>query len=300
MQLGPIADAAAAAMRAARDAMSFPPSGFVHRRATSAGGGFPTESDGYSFGGSRRFVGNLKACSACNHTAMDELLADKSIGHMATYPICALLPHLRQLLGEQAHAPQETSVPLPDFSAQPLCRRDRQPRPHLCLPPHLDGANKADGMCLIGALGNFDPDLGGHIVLWDLDLAIRFPPGCSSLIPSAVVTHSNTPIQPHEERFSLLQYSAGSLFRWVANGFKSDVNWFASATAEDVAQREKDCKGHWAGALKKFTLWKDAKVKNFTGRSRVEVWDQGDVADFSDLTEDESDGEQLPLKKRCT
>ncbi|KAF8198793.1 hypothetical protein K438DRAFT_1456839, partial [Mycena galopus ATCC 62051] len=88
-------------------------------------------------------------------------------------------------------------------------------------PPYLDGANKADGMCLIGALGNFDPNLGGHIVLWDLDLIICFPPSRSCFIPSAVITHSNTPIQPHEERFSLLQYTAGSLFRWVANGFKS-------------------------------------------------------------------------------
>ncbi|KAF8196615.1 hypothetical protein K438DRAFT_1456498, partial [Mycena galopus ATCC 62051] len=85
-------------------------------------------------------------------------------------------------------------------------------------PPHTDCANKADGMCLISALGEFDPDQGGHLVLWDYDLIIRFPPGCSILIPSAVVTHSNTPIQDGEERFSVIQYSAGSLFRWVDNG----------------------------------------------------------------------------------
>jgi hypothetical protein len=80
-------------------------------------------------------------------------------------------------------------------------------------PPHTDGANKADGMCLIGALGSFDAEKGGHIVCWDYNLIIQFPAGCSVLIPSAVVTHSNTPIQEGEERYSIIQYSAGTLFR---------------------------------------------------------------------------------------
>ncbi|KAJ7886147.1 hypothetical protein B0H14DRAFT_2252373, partial [Mycena olivaceomarginata] len=43
-------------------------------------------------------------------------------------------------------------------------------------PPHTDGSNKADGMCLIGALGAFDTDKGGHLVCWDFDLIIQFPP----------------------------------------------------------------------------------------------------------------------------
>ncbi|KAJ7897982.1 hypothetical protein B0H14DRAFT_2557495 [Mycena olivaceomarginata] len=67
--------------------------------------------------------------------------------------------------------------------------------------------------------------------------------------------HSNTPIQDDEERYSLIQYSASSLFCW------------------------------------------DLKVKNFSGRSWVEVWDEGDVADFSNLAE-KSEGEQPPPKKK--
>ncbi|KAJ7816451.1 hypothetical protein B0H14DRAFT_2261527, partial [Mycena olivaceomarginata] len=159
---------------------------------------------------------------------------------------------------------------------------------------HTDGANKADGMCLIGTLGDFDPDKGGHLVCWD-NLLIRFPPGCSILIPSAVVTHSNTPIQEDEERYSIIQYSAGSLFRWVANGHQSDLEWHASAMLNDIAQREKDRRARCQSALKKFMRWKDLKVKNFTGRARVEVWDEGDVVDFSDLMEDESEAEEAPL-----
>jgi hypothetical protein len=153
-------------------------------------------------------------------------------------------------------------------------------------------------MCLIGALGAFDADQGRHLVCWDYDLIVCFPPGCSILIPSAVVTHSNTPIQDGEEWFSLIQYSAGGLFHWVNNGFQSNHSWLESATAEDVARREAERKAHCAAALKKFLCWKDVRVKNFTGRSRVEVWDSGDVVDFSDLTDNESK-EERPAKCTC-
>ncbi|KAJ6458778.1 hypothetical protein C8R45DRAFT_843668 [Mycena sanguinolenta] len=165
------------------------------------------------------------------------------------------------------------------------------------LPPHLDGNNKADGMCLIGALGSFNPDIGGHIVLWDYNCIIRFPPGCNSLIPSTVITHSNTPVAENEEHFSLIQYSASSLFRWVANGFQCDRDWFASATAADINRHEEACKTRCATTLQQFLRWKDIKVKNFTGRGRVEVWDVGDIADFSDLTEDEREVEHSPQKR---
>lgn len=63
--------------------------------------------------------------------------------------------------------------------------------PHTCTPPHLDAGNTAHGWCTDTAVGEFDPDKGGHLVLWDLRLVIRFPPGSTILFPSALVTHSN-------------------------------------------------------------------------------------------------------------
>jgi hypothetical protein len=65
--------------------------------------------------------------------------------------------------------------------------------------PHLDFANLAWGWCAITALGDFDPDKGGHLILWDLKLIIRFPPGSTILIPSTLIHHSNTSIHPHEK-----------------------------------------------------------------------------------------------------
>ncbi len=79
--------------------------------------------------------------------------------------------------------------------------------------------NLAYGWCAIQALGNFDPKKGGHIVLWELRLVVEFPPGALILIPSATITHSNTPVAEGESRSSFTQYMPGGLFRWVDYGY---------------------------------------------------------------------------------
>ncbi|KAJ7658555.1 hypothetical protein B0H14DRAFT_3702889 [Mycena olivaceomarginata] len=63
--------------------------------------------------------------------------------------------------------------------------------PHTITVPHLDFGNLSWGWCAITALGRFNPDLGGHFVLWDLKRIIQFPPGSTILIPSAIIWHSN-------------------------------------------------------------------------------------------------------------
>ncbi|KAJ7701737.1 hypothetical protein B0H14DRAFT_3031547, partial [Mycena olivaceomarginata] len=273
-QWAPVVEAATAAMRAACEKMSFPAHACRHRR-----GNFPAEHAGFAFSTGRQTVGNIKRRSQRNAKAMDELLADKSIGRMAAYPIPVFQTACFNIFSDYHQTKQALLKKNPylhrTFPRSPFSAVTVNLGPASVSPPHTDGGNKADGMCLIG----------GHLVCWDYNLIICFPAGCSALIPSAV-------------RYLLIQYSAGSLFRWVANGHQSDLDWYGSATPEDIAQREEDRKARCATALKKFTLWKDLKVKNFSGRSRVEVWDEGDVADFSDLTE-ESEGEQPPPKKKA-
>jgi hypothetical protein len=75
--------------------------------------------------------------------------------------------------------------------------------------------NYGGGMCFITSIGNHDPKKGGHLILWELGLAIEFPSGATAAIPSAVITHSNLPVAKHEERVSFTQYAAGALLRWV-------------------------------------------------------------------------------------
>ena len=93
--------------------------------------------------------------------------------------------------------------------------------PQVVAKKHRDQNNLADGLCWILASGDFDHELGGQLVLWELRLVIDFPSGTGVLIPSAVISHENLPIREGESRTSVTQYAAGGLFRWVEYGFQS-------------------------------------------------------------------------------
>ncbi|EPQ51351.1 hypothetical protein GLOTRDRAFT_49148, partial [Gloeophyllum trabeum ATCC 11539] len=111
---------------------------------------------------------------------------------------------------------------------------------------HTDHLNLAFGWCSVTALGNFDPKKGGHLVLWDLKLVIEFPPGSTIFLPSALLRHSNIPVQPGEERLSFVQWTAGGLFRWVDFGFKP-----AGIFAKEVGKKAADeaNKARWREGL---------------------------------------------------
>lgn len=89
---------------------------------------------------------------------------------------------------------------------------------------HFDFANLAFGWCAVAAIGRFNSEKGGHLILWELGLVIEFPAGSTIFLPSAVVSHSNVPISQHETRCSFTQYAAGALFQWVESGFQTLKN----------------------------------------------------------------------------
>ncbi|KAJ7358052.1 hypothetical protein DFH08DRAFT_686859 [Mycena albidolilacea] len=111
--------------------------------------------------------------------------------------------------------------------------------PRTCAFRHRDFANLAYGWCAITALGTFDYTKGGHLILWDCKLILEFPPGCTILIPSAAIFRSNTRIAEHETRYSFTQYTAGALFRWVERGFRSEKDYIATLTAEEIEEERK-------------------------------------------------------------
>jgi hypothetical protein len=100
---------------------------------------------------------------------------------------------------------------------------------------HRDAGNAPGVPCAITALGNFNPDTGGHLVLFDLKLIIRFPPGSTILIPSASLRHGNLRIRHGETRYSVIQYMAGGLARHVAWNFKIQKQLTRSQKAADSA-----------------------------------------------------------------
>jgi len=119
--------------------------------------------------------------------------------------------------------------------------------------PHTDHNNLAQGWCSITPLGNFDSVAGGHLVLWDLGLIVQFPPGTTALIPSSLILHFNTPIQPGEVRYSIVQYASGHLFRWVKNGFCTNTDLKKQATKEELEQWKRENDGRWKSAVDSFT-----------------------------------------------
>jgi len=61
--------------------------------------------------------------------------------------------------------------------------------------PHLDFTNLPFELSVIIAMGDYDPKMMRHLILWECGLIVEFPPGSTVLIPSAIITHSNSPIQ---------------------------------------------------------------------------------------------------------
>lgn len=87
-------------------------------------------------------------------------------------------------------------------------------------------------------------------------LIIRFPPGSTILIPSAIVRHSNVSIQQGERRFSFTQYTAAGIFRFVANGFRTDRSVKEEGmTAAQKSERAEQRRNRWMEGLRMYRTW---------------------------------------------
>ena len=64
--------------------------------------------------------------------------------------------------------------------------------PRACTKPHKDVMNLSWGWCAVTSMGSYDHTKGGHLILWELGLAVEFPPYSTIFLPSAVLTHGNT------------------------------------------------------------------------------------------------------------
>jgi hypothetical protein len=108
---------------------------------------------------------------------------------------------------------------------------------------HKDFSNLSFGICSIYAAGSYDPKLGGHLILWECGLVIEFPPGSTVLIPSAAITHSNVPVPQNSTRYSITQYTAGGIFRWVDHGFQKEDPYWATLSDEEHEEELQQMEG---------------------------------------------------------
>ena len=121
---------------------------------------------------------------------------------------------------------------------------------------HTDALNIPFGWCVITALGNYDHKRGGHLVLWDLKMIIEFPPGSTIFIPSACISHSNVKIADNECRYSMTQYTAGGIMRWVACGLQSHA-----ALQRAGGQLLKDATAIWNEGVNLLSTWSELKAE---------------------------------------
>ncbi|KAG6835186.1 hypothetical protein H0H93_004147 [Arthromyces matolae] len=123
---------------------------------------------------------------------------------------------------------------------------------------HRDTMNLPFGWCCVLALGNFDPDVSAKLILWDAKLIIRFPHGSTIFLPSASITHSNSPIQAGDYRISITQYAPGGLFRWVDNGGRTEKELKAEdPELYEKMQSEKETR--WKYGMTLLPTWKECQ-----------------------------------------
>ncbi|KAF9060459.1 hypothetical protein BDP27DRAFT_1171801, partial [Rhodocollybia butyracea] len=201
---------------------------FTAKHLNNRQGPFVAESIGYSHGGGQRQPSNTKH-SARNLKVLTGILANPAIQRLSglvnsaykkfspgmheEYTKCNELHHqwkpsLRQNFKNSVFA--ATTINYGDENDQTVAG------------DHLDHGNYAPGGCTVSNVGNHDDTKGGEMVLWNLGVVLRFPAVTSIIINSAIVRHQNLPVQPGERRYSITQYSAGALFRYVFNGFRND------------------------------------------------------------------------------
>ncbi|KAE9394188.1 hypothetical protein BT96DRAFT_828078 [Gymnopus androsaceus JB14] len=239
-----------------RGKMSFSKKQKVHKH-----GKFTSVSVGNSFGGGSQRPGMMAFYSTTNRLILMSLIAFSSFQRLVSFTNCVFECFAANTFGLYCEDLNTLFASNPKltrwFRNSVFAGISFNMGPFTVAWPHTDSHNLAFGWCTITALGNFDPDKGGHLILWDLGLVTWFPPGSTILIPSTLLTHSNVPIQPRDECYSIIQYSSSGLFCWIYNSFMSDKDFLAKAMPEMKRRRAKDQKARWGNGLHMFSLWDD-------------------------------------------
>ncbi|RPD69140.1 hypothetical protein L226DRAFT_472205 [Lentinus tigrinus ALCF2SS1-7] len=201
---------------------------------------------GFSIGQGQKRPGNLRN-SARRQEILEELRTDPDVIRVANFANGALhnyVPNVFDVYKDNMDALLEWDPSLQrNFPNNVFAAATFNLRPRVATHVHLDLLNYAYGMCAVFAAGNYDYKQGGHIILWDAKLIIEFPPGATILLPSAILRHSNVTIRPHETRYSLTQYTAGGLFRWVRAGFRTQKS--LQAAGLDLSNEYEEWKEGW-------------------------------------------------------
>ncbi|KAI0055660.1 hypothetical protein BV25DRAFT_1815305 [Artomyces pyxidatus] len=247
---------AAQKMNSVRDRVVLSPEERNHRR-----GQFAALRAGISYGGGQTHPQNLDLGE--NEGVIRELLADPNIQRIvgfANSTFATGAPKLYKHYESNINAlvEHDPTLEMP-FSNSIHAAVTFNLGPRTVTKKHVDSGNLPNGWCAITPLGNFDASAGGHFVLHEFKLIIQFPANSTIHVPSGSVTHSNLPVQRHETRLSLTQYTAGPLHRWVAYGFRTE-KMLARQDPAEKAQMDAARAGRWPAALRLFSKYEELEA----------------------------------------
>ncbi|KAK7042897.1 hypothetical protein VNI00_008632 [Paramarasmius palmivorus] len=267
-----------------------------------SGGEYGLRDEGVSFAGGKTKPGNIAVRGIKNRAALRAFSESRYLGRVLGHTgrlYCTFANKLaresRRVFGElkakfpEINFPSHPSAGGNCWAARCLNSAGKSKLARVSTKRHADYGNWAPNWCCVTAVGKFDPDKGGHLVFWNVGLVVRFPPGCSILFPSALITHSNIPIQEGETRYSIAQYSPGGLFRWVYNGHMTDEDFLSSADEEALRKRSEDKSRRWKEGLGLFTKWQELVRGDYMGQ---------ELGDLSELSELSSEEEEPPKKRK--
>ncbi|KAI0261960.1 hypothetical protein BC834DRAFT_829601, partial [Gloeopeniophorella convolvens] len=178
-------------------------------------GHFASLSFGVSFGG-----GQPVRCyhvSDKHREAVGRILQSGDVKRLAGLQSCALRFYFPKAFDHMVDALRKIRANAKEpfnFSVSEYPTATANLGPRTACVAHNDSEDYPGLPCAITALGDFDPKRGGHLILWDLELIVRFPAGCTALLSSAGLRHGNTSIAEDQRRYSFTQYCPGGLFRW--------------------------------------------------------------------------------------
>ncbi|KAJ3520669.1 hypothetical protein NMY22_g12652 [Coprinellus aureogranulatus] len=191
----------------------------IHKR----GQGFAAVNFGNGAGHGPPEPYNLRKCADQHPKVIDALLESSALSRLALHQSSTFQSTMPKLY---AHYHSHTIpirkrlthlVPNWDKSIFSAAACNLGEQVATCL--HRDCRNLPFGFCVVHALGAFEHTQGCHIILKEPKLVVQFPSGTHILLPSAVITHGNTPVKQGETRASFTQYTAGAMFRYADCGY---------------------------------------------------------------------------------
>ncbi|KIK71586.1 hypothetical protein GYMLUDRAFT_235893 [Collybiopsis luxurians FD-317 M1] len=222
-------------------------------------GSFPAVAQGISYGKGQPEPMHM---NDKRQGMMEELMSRSSVCRIAGYQSAAFARwfprHYQDLRHQNSQLKEKLPHLEPNFTNSIFSSMTVNFGPSTWTYIHTDAKNDITVPCAITSGGNYNWELGGHLVLWDFKVILEFPPGATILLPSALLCHSNIPVQAAETCVSVTQYTAGGIQRRLEYGGRT-ADAFASEDPDGYAKIFLNHNDVWKKSLAKFCTLDELK-----------------------------------------